>query len=301
MFCQKCGNQLNGTEAVCPNCGTPVSNQMNSQNIQSQQPMGQPNPQMGTQPVNQPMPQYQQPVNQPMPQYQQPNQFNNQPKNNTTIILIVALAVVAIVAVLLFVFVFNGDKKTTPTGGTTGETKVPEQTDNGDNGDNGTPVSTGNKVSYAGYSFTVPTGYESEVVNEGLAIYTESICYIIQVDYTNTYEEYKQAMAQKYPDQVSNMIANINGKEYIAAQVIDASGNNGGLLITKASSTASFVAGVVKRDYSKIALNDVQDLSIILSSATQGNSSFGPGNNVDAGKDGIITDNTKISSAVKFK
>ena len=289
MFCQKCGNQLNGTEAVCPNCGTPVSNQMNMNNQ---------NQQMGTQPIGQPMGQYQQPINQPMPQYQQPNQFNNQPKNNTTVILIVALAVVAVVAVLLFVFVFNGNKNKTPTGGTTEETTNTEQTGNEGTG---TPVSNGNKVSYAGYSFTVPTGYESEIVDEKLAIYTESICYIIQVDYTNTYEDYKQSIAQKYPDQVNQMITNINGKEYIAAQVTDASGENGGLFITKASSTASFVAGVIKSDYSVIMLNDVQDLSKILNSATQGSSSFGPGNKVDAGKDGIITDNTKISSAVKFK
>lgn len=282
MFCQKCGNQLNGTENVCPNCGMQVNNTQANMNGS-----------MGQQPVQ---PQFQQ----PMPQYQQPNQFNgqnnNQPNNNKTVILIVALIAVVAIAIVLFLFVFKKDENPTqPSNNTT--TTPTTVTDQTDSGSSGTTVSTGNKASYGGYSFTIPAGYETETTSDGLTIYSNDLCFIIQVDHSHTFEDYIEGVKQKYPSQASQM--NINGRQYINLPYEEA-GKKAACIFTKASSSSTFVVVAANRSYTTVTSNELEVLDKIISSAAQGNSTFGPSNNVDAGKDGLAFENN-IPSSINFK
>lgn len=294
MFCKKCGKQLSGTETACPNCGEFVNNQ--NMNNGANQPIQQSNNQMN-QPFQQQPNQFNNSnMNQPMNQYGQPNQFNNQ-KNNTTIILVIVLATVIIIGLILFLFVFKKDGKTAPT---TPETPTPT-TPTGTGSEE--PKTNSNTVSYAGYTFTLPADYESEITDSGLLIASTQVAYIINVDYSHTYEEYKNALIQEYPDQASRIVTQIAGKEYAAVQgeMEAGSGEIVLLLATSASSTSTFVIYAANNSYSIVTTNQVQDLGTIINSATQSKGSFAPGSSKDAGKDGIIKSFNTSKESIKFK
>lgn len=288
MFCKKCGNQLTGMENACPNCGTPVNSQNNMNVGQNQGVVQQQN--------NQQLNQSAQPMNNqqmqgPYQQYMQP--ANNNIQNNKTIVLIIALAFVFIVALILFLFVFTkkDSKKTDSANNNSEQVTEPTNTETTIND---------NTENYAGYTFTIPEGYNSEITTDGLLIYNNTIAYIIQVDYSYSYETYKQAFIQKYPDQANNMIVNLQGKEYLAAQGEIEPGKNGVIMVTAAATNSSFVIAVANYNFTTVTIDQVQDLGTIINSATQGKSTFSPGSQEDAGKNGIITGLTNYKDSIKF-
>lgn len=280
MFCKNCGVQLNGTENVCPNCGTPVEKittpgvvQNNGQvaNVNTVMPQ-QANPQqVNPQQYNQGMPPYNQVVPQQNSQ-QQPS------KNSTTIILVIALICVVAIAIVLFI-VFSGSNKTTPptngggdTPGTIDVTTTPQNTQ-----------------SYGGYTFTIPEGYDTRIESsEGLVIYNSSLAFAIAVDYSYSYDDYKQMLQQKYSDQVSTMIKNISGREYMTVLARE-SGSNRVMYayVTKADATSTFVGCIANVTFTEPTSNELTILTSVLDSAKNGSSSFGAGSEQDAGKNGL--------------
>ncbi len=140
MNCKRCGNVLNGGEAVCPNCGEPVNNMNTGMTPNGMQPnMGQPmnnnmNGGMGGMPTPQSMPPqgYQQ-MGQPMMNnnMNQAQPMNNNmnmnggmggapvpPKKNNSFIIIVIILAVAIAGlggVIGYKFVSDNSTKTKET------------------------------------------------------------------------------------------------------------------------------------------------------------------------------------------
>ena len=314
MNCKNCGAILTGTENVCPNCGAPVENVVSNQEILQPSPAVAPEPVVAPQPVMEPTPVVpEQPVVAPepvaapepvvettpvvtpepvvAPQPQAPTGFvepavaaiqpqaqaaptEAKPKDNKTIILIIALVVVAIGAVVLYFTVLApAPEASAPTG----------------NDVNDTPVSTNTekKENYAGYTFTIPDGYNTKTDAEyGLIINNASRAFSIAVDYTHSYDQYKTALVAKYPDQKDKLVATVDGREYLILVYTDDSGAKGSQYVTKANDNTTFIGMMVRSDYTQATTEDFSVVTEVINSATQGSSSFAPGDDLDAGKNG---------------
>lgn len=340
MNCKNCGAQLTGTENVCPNCGTPVENNVQPQVTEQapaaveqpvveqpvveqpaiapqEQPVAQ--PEMLDAPAEQPQPvmvspeevMQQQPVVEqpaapapvptpveaqpamvppavPTPAEPQPQIVSTQPvaatgdgqKNNKTMILIIALVVVAIVAVAAYFLLF----------GNSSESNSGADNSGNNSGNNPTEVSTTkeNTVSYGGFNFEIPDGYRTEEDDEyGLIIGNSTTAFTIAVDYTNKYDAYKTALTTEYPDQAKDMVATIDGREYLALILTDEDGSQLTEYVTKASDSSAFVGIVAREDFTAPTTTEFSVLTKILDSATQGSTSFAPGDDADVGKNGI--------------
>ena len=290
MNCKNCGAILTGTENVCPNCGAPVENVVSNQEILQPSPAVAPEPVVAPQPVMEPTPVVpEQPVVAPQPQaptgfvepavaaiqpQAQAAPTEAKPKDNKTIILIIALVVVAIGAVVLYFTVLApAPEASAPTG----------------NDVNDTPVSTNTekKENYAGYTFTIPDGYNTKTDAEyGLIINNASRAFSIAVDYTHSYDQYKTALVAKYPDQKDKLVATVDGREYLILVYTDDSGAKGSQYVTKANDNTTFIGMMVRSDYTQATTEDFSVVTEVINSATQGSSSFAPGDDLDAGKNG---------------
>ena len=317
MFCNNCGNQLTGTENVCPQCGTPVTN-VEQQNTQ---PMAAPavepvvEPQVAPQPVVQPVEQITpevvmpeatpqqvtspvaepqvapQPVVQPAMPVQ--NTEANKPggPNKKVIIIAAAIGVIAIIGIVLWLVL--GNTKTEESGATTddnnknkaAETEVSQKT---------------NKIDYNGYTLELPDGYESETDPEtGLIIASPTIAYTIQIDYTNSYDDYKNELAQTHPEFKDEMETEIEGRKYLGL-IYDYTEKNGKFAqYVTAVDKVIFTGFIVKVDYSEPAREDFSEFNKILATAKKSSSTFAAGDSEDAGKDGIL-DLGKTKPTVNF-
>ena len=331
MNCKVCGAQLNGTEVVCPNCGTAIENTNVGQPGQQQmvngggqvdysQPQNMQNPQVMPTDMNQ----VQQSVSTDMNQVPQGNPNMNQvsqgnpnmnqvpqgnpnmnqvPQGNpnmnqvpqgtalganqvgvgnakaksgisaTTVVLIVLL-VLSIVGAVLYFTVFNEDD---------------EAANSNSNADSATVAteSAESVVSYGGYTFTIPNGYYSEEnADLGLVLYNNKLFYSLLVDYTNTYEQYLEAFKITYPDQANNFEVKLGNRDYIIA-VVSKGTECECVYITRGPGSAVFIGEAVNSSFTRLAPEEFNDLTSILDSAKQGSSTFAPGDDVDAGKNGI--------------
>ena len=157
------------------------------------------------------------------------------------------------------------------------------------NGGTETPVSTttATKESYAGYTFTLPEGYEAKTSDEyGLMIGNSERVMSVAVDYSHNYEAYKTALSAKYPDQKDKLINTISGREYLILVYTDENGAKGSQYVTKADDNTTFVGMMVRSDYTQATTTDFSVATEVLDSATKGTSSFAAGDDLDAGKSG---------------
>ena len=199
------------------------------------------------------------------------------PKQNKTVLLIIILiGVVAIAAVSLFalgVFDSGDDDDSGNSGGNSGSGDVVDVVEN--------------TQSYAGYTFTIPEGYETKVdAKAGLGIYNQTMAFTVAVDYTNSYETYKTEFQKKYPDQAEKMVETINGREYVAL-ILTQDGKYMTYYMSKADNGATFIGGVANSSYTAPTKVEFEVLTTILDSA-KSSSTFAPGDDEDAGKNGIV-------------
>ena len=122
----------------------------------------------------------------------------------------------------------------------------------------------------------------------GLMIGNSSVVFTVQVDYTHKYETYKTSLETKYADQKDKLVNTVNGREYLILVYSDPSDAEAkaSQFVTKASDSATFVGMVVRSDYKGATETEYKTLTTILDSATEGSTSFAPGDDNDAGKNG---------------
>lgn len=268
MNCKNCGTPLMGMEHACPVCGAPLPTQQPTQGgvpvidpamaAMPQQMASQP-PQMmpgGTPPMGTPL-------EDPQPE---PKKGNN--------IFGILLLLVAFAAIGVGIFLALTDEEEEPKK----ETTPQEET---------TPSEpTVNYTDYAGYSFIVPTGYSAEISETyGLIIRGTDKIYTISVDYSNTYEYYKQEFTKYFPDKTTT--TNINETKEFTMSKIGEAGSAAMEYMTKAEETSTFAGLVVKSDYSEVTTDDVSGIYDILNSANIV-TDINPGDQQDAGRVEIV-------------
>jgi len=262
--CKYCGTQLNGTEAVCPNCGNSIKNNINQviepSTLETAQKQEQNlTPDVNTTNISQ--------------------QTDATKKRNTTIILVIVLIVVIAIAVLVFgVVLLNQDNDTK---------------NNNEKTENSTEVSTDSRqnVEFAGYNLKIPKDYTYTVGNGILSITNDikTTTYIIGFDYTNTYEAYKNYIAAKYPSVFQDTIVNVNSREYMVVNYYNQQNNYWlGTFYTKVPNGAVVYTGTVKHsDGTAISILDLQFLDQLIVNSTSANT-FTAGNEYDLGTKGAV-------------
>ncbi len=322
MFCKNCGFELTGTENVCPQCGTPVSNEqpvminpevstmvesnltppVNTQPAIEQstpgvgivpeqqtantpeQPaiapppsvppvapvMEQQTPMMGAQPMLQQPTMGAVPEGQPIQQpgvgsqNQQPNQSQQGKKLSSTTILLIAILVAVIIIGIILIIVLGRDKES-PT--TTGDnsTTIPDTV--------GTV--TKNTVTFDGYTFTIPDGYETEESDEvGLVIANYDTAYTILIDHYNDYNSYKTKLKLKYPTIASDLEVTLSGRKYLLVSYKKENGlYEGTAYVTNMNDKESVIGAVLKIDGSLPPESDFDVLSQVIDSAKEGGDS----------------------------
>ncbi len=326
MNCQNCGAQLTGVETVCPNCGNPVQNANPTVAAPQPQvapvapvapeaapavapvqpevvqpapvvtpvdpmaaapaapaaapvdPMAAPGMQTVAPPVDGGMPVVS--GGDQMTPVTDTTATTEAPKKSSSItprtIILLVIMVLCIIGAVVYFLVFNGGKDV--------EESVPAKEDTTTSQ---VSTDTTSKATYGGFTFTVPDGYATEEDAElGLVMYNSSIMYSINVDYSHTYDDYLAAFKAEYPDQADKVEATVSGRKYIAVYT-QVDGKYMYVYVSKATDSAAFVGAAANSSYSLFTEADFVDLTTILDSAKQGSTSFAPGDNGDAGKDGI--------------
>lgn len=222
---------------------------------------------------------------------QVPGQPAEKPKQNKTVLLIIILiGVVAIAAVSLFALgVFDGEESESPSsgGGNSG-------------GDSGDIVERNDTTeTYAGYTFTIPEGYTSSIDDKsGLIVENSKLGFSILVDYTNTFEKYKEEYSKKYPEYANSMVATIGGRQYIGL-MLTKDGKNAAYYVSKdKNSDVTFVGIIANSSYTDPSESDFAVLTKVLDSAKSG-SKFAPGDAGDAGANGVVSDKMDLD-IIKF-
>ncbi len=291
MNCKNCGAVLTGTEQICPICGAnllgmqqQVPGQVIQQMVQPapvmpQPVMQQPTPVVPQQPVVQqpmtspmaPVGVVQQPTSPQVVQGQTPEELSPKKDNKMLLILLIVVAAAAIGVGIFLMLTDKEEPASTPSQSET-EYPIPESI----------------KEGYAGYSFTIPNGYTTEITETyGLVVRSNTTIYTIAVDYTNNYEYYKNAFLGAFPAEAANMVKTIGSNEYVAAILTDTEGANGTeYMTTSPDSLGTFVGMVVRSDYTPPTEAEFSILNQMLSTATKENA-VTPGSAEDAGTTGI--------------
>lgn len=256
MNCSKCGRPLTGTENVCPNCKNPIKKIV----LNNEPELLEEEPKVIEEQVTVV-------TEKPIIQPQKP-ELEEKPKSNKALIIIITLVVLAVIAVVLFFTVFSPKS----TSSKTKENEVVEK-----------PVT----ETYAGYTFIIPKGYTAKNDPKyGLMISNSTTIFTISIDYSNKYEDYKTELMAKYKDQADELVANVEGREYLALIFTEETGAEATEYISKAGDKTTFVGMVVRSDFKSPTTIEFTKLSEILKNAKQESTPINPGDENDAGKNG---------------
>ena len=215
------------------------------------------------QPAPQPMTQ---PVPQPMPNQVAPASTGKKNNNTKTAIIIGGVFLLAIVIVSALSGMLGG----------------------GGNTSNGTTENSPKTQEYAGYMFSIPASYTSSILGTDLMIDGSEKGYIINIDYTNTYEQYKEYYTIKYQDANGEAINTIGGREYLIFRFQDTSNREISEFFTQLDATTTFAGVITHRDGSTITIADYEYLTGILNTVQRGTQLVQKGDTLDSGKGGYI-------------
>ncbi len=250
MKCKNCGTDLIGMEHACPMCGAPLPVNTNpNPNVVVQQPVV--NPMMAPNIITE----------EPKPEV-----VEEIPKKDNKMYAIIAF-VIAVAAIAVGVFLIITDKN---------DNIVPKG-----------EQPTENVVEYAGYTFHFPLTYQYQLKEELGFMVTDSKynTFTIALDYTNTYEAYKNYFASKYPNE--NIVASSGGREYLKAVIQDSEEHYGLQYVTiTPDGKACYIGFIVKPDYSKVVDNEIYVLNEFLDKAEK-TEEIEAGAEEDMGRDGI--------------
>ena len=153
------------------------------------------------------------------------------------------------------------------------------------------PVPVDTTASYGGYSFNIPDGYTTtEDENYGLIFNNGEIAYSIKVDYTNNFDAYKKSFTQNYPTQASSLELSYETTPYLILQMANESTQTKALhYVMSPNTSTTFVGAIVRKDKKPGEMKDLKVLTDLLTTATLTNDNPIAGNDLDNGKDGIIS------------
>lgn len=307
MNCPNCGAPLAGNENVCPNCGTQLQN--NNQNMQPMNNMMNNNMNMNNMNMNNSMPENNMnnmnTMNNPMNvNMNNMNGMNNMssmnPTNNPTpqnnnanggknkLILIAVIAVVAVILVVVVMMNMKNKENQKSIGADTPSTDQ-------------VSTNSGSNITYSGYTFTYPTGYSADYASDGgIDIYSTSTAFIFEVDITNSYEDYYQEFAKRYPTQISDAELTIGGRKYLIFSVKYESGAYGSVFVSSINKYTTAVGAVVLRSGNPPTESEYKILTSILDSATS-SSSFAAGEEEPSTKNPMFDPETMDPSKIYWE
>lgn len=171
MYCTNCGAKVENGISFCKNCGEPVNPNNLNNNTSSTQNYG------NNQSMNQ---NYYNKMN-------QTNSYKRQNNNDGKIVLIVVIAVVAFLGLILF--------------GAYAWPKIKDKLDN--NVAEAKSVFSTYKVTYSGYTFSIPVDMEYDTSNERLDLVNKDQTKVISIGlvdinfdtYTQNLEEFKNRLS----------------------------------------------------------------------------------------------------------
>lgn len=196
MYCTNCGAKVENGISFCKNCGEPVNPNNLNNNTSSTQNYG------NNQSMNQ---NYYNGMN-------QTNSYKRQNNNDGKIVLIVVIAVVAFLGLILF--------------GTYAWPKIKAKLDN--NVAEAKSAFSTYKVTYSGYTFSIPVDMEYDTSNERLDLANKDQTKVISIGladinfdvYTQNLEEFKNKLRSTGYNIQNSELKNINGKQYLVIEGI---------------------------------------------------------------------------------
>ncbi|MBR2827808.1 MAG: zinc ribbon domain-containing protein [Bacilli bacterium] len=204
--------------------------------------------------------------------------------------------------------VYTPDEEVNTTGttgdnnGTTGGNNGTSGGNNGTSGGNG--IASSNTVSYGGFEFVVPNGYNYKIDNQyGLMVYSNDIAFSVLADFTNSFENYKNAFLLQYPNLTEkDILLNLNGRDYLLVALKDESTNEESLEYVTAALGGSpvFVGVLANSKATEPTSAEFKIVSDFLESAKTKGSSFAKGDK-DPGENGPILYEKGVKLPVSFK
>ena len=146
---------------------------------------------------------------------------------------------------------------------------------------------------YAGYVFTVPSNCSATVLGSDLMIDSSERGFIINIDYTNPYTNYKDYYTVKYQDVNGDAINVIGGREYLIFRFNDSAGREISEFFTQLTTDVTIAGVVTHRDGSTVTKADYESLSTLLTGLTPSDNRVVRGESFDSGKDGYIDFSTR--------
>ena len=146
---------------------------------------------------------------------------------------------------------------------------------------------------YAGYVFTVPSNCSATVLGSDLMIDSSERGFIINIDYTNPYTNYKDYYTIKYQDVNGDAINVIGGREYLIFRFNDSAGREISEFFTQLTTDVTIAGVITHRDGSTVTKADYESLSTLLTGLTPSDNRVVRGGSFDSGKDGYIDFSTR--------
>ena len=276
MNCRQCGNPLTGMETVCPNCGTPVQNEVpvvdpNVQPVVEATPvmpeptpvMPEPTPVMPTAPVMDANPMV-------APTPVDPNMMNPAPVqgmepamapvqdvpqegakegNNKKLILVITALLVILVGVMIYFVVFAGGNKQNPQ-----PTPTPSEATEKEEEELET------EATYGKWIVPLPEGATASVgEDQFLSVQTEELYISLGTDYTNSINAYLDHFAsvqrtfRKFPSEQDPK------RDYMLIREMDTTTNKEAVQYASPNTASAVVYTgiIVRKDGSTVAEDDI--------------------------------------------
>ena len=243
--CEKCGNQIAEGAAFCTNCGTAVGGAMqpqaNTANTGAFIPMTSANQAtVQTTPTSDASPTHQ-PTNSEISS-QAPSSETSKKKLDGKMIAMIAVSVICLaVGITGAVLALSGNNGST----SNGEVATNNPTNNG--GSTVDVTSSGTKVSYSGYEFVIPDGYEYELStedgSESLLVSNRPDDYLASISYNNdvafaslksNIDAASAMLTEQFGNKVVGSIKTIGDKEYIYFDLGEIEGVNAMYVLSEA-------------------------------------------------------------------
>lgn len=259
MNCPKCGILLGEGDKFCKNCGASVASV-------EQQPVNSINPAVpqpvSTQPVNT--------LSQPKPAYNgyygAPN-ANNANSSNKILLIIIGLLVVAIIVAGVIVIPKLTEKTPVPTNSNTNQ------------GTNTvTPVSTGTKVDYEGYTFEVPSDVKYEIY-QGSLLLSDDSTWLVELAFSDgNFDLFKTKLTEIQQEFQNRGITakNLTVKTYGGTEMLTVELYQGGenmlMCYAKLTSSKTIVFAVYGKNYTTITYAPLETMGKMIKNIKPGNS-----------------------------
>lgn len=280
MNCRQCGNPLTGMETVCPNCGTPVQNEVpvvdpNVQPVVETTPvMPEPTPVMPTAPVmdanpmvaptpvdpNMMNPAPVQGMEPTMTPAQEVSQEGEKEGNNKKLILIITVLLVILVGVMIYFVMFAGGNKQSsqPT-----PTPTPSETTEKEEEELET------EATYGKWIVPLPEGASASVgENQFLSVQTEELYISLGTDYTNNIDAYLshfgpvQKTFRKFPSEQDPK------RDYMIIREMDSVTNKEAVQYASPNTASAVVYTgiIVRKDGSTVTEDDISVMDNMIAS-----------------------------------